>query len=93
MAIAHSFNDENILASIKGMLLIDDSYSAYDEDIRMHINTVLSNLIQMGVGPVEGFAVLTGDETWGDFIQCKADFQPVKTYVYLKVKLYFETHK
>lgn len=89
-ASAHSLNDENILSSIKSMLLIDSSYDAYDEDIRMHINTVLSNLIQMGIGPIEGFSVLSGDEVWSDFIQGKYDMQPVKTYVYLKVKMYFD---
>lgn len=86
----HQVNDEQILASIKHLLLVDENYTVFDEDIRLHINTVLSNLVQMGVGPINGFAVLTGTETWGDFIEDDMKLQQVKTYVYLKCRLVFD---
>lgn len=86
----HQINDENILASIKKLVMVDESYTVFDEDIRIHINTVLSNLCQMGIGPVDGFSVLTGEEVWSDFINDNKKLQNVKTYVYLKVRLVFD---
>lgn len=83
-------SDESILTSIKKMIMVDESYDAFDEVLKLHINTVLTNLIQMGVGPVEGFYITGANETWNDFLEDKDEFQPVKTYVYLKVKMYFD---
>lgn len=88
--MSHRINDEQILASIKHLLLVDESYTVFDEDIRMHINTILSNLVQMGVGPINGFAVLDGTETWSDFVDDDTKLQQVKTYVYLKCRLLFD---
>lgn len=83
-------SSESILTSIKKMVMVDESYDAFDEVIKMHINTVLANLIQMGIGPIEGFHITGATEVWNDFIQEKLELEPVKTYVYLKVKMYFD---
>lgn len=83
-------SSESILNSIKNLVMVDTSYDAFDETLKIHINTVLANLIQMGVGPIEGFYITGESETWDDFLQGKVDLNPVKTYVYLKVKMYFD---
>ena len=44
----------------------------------------------MGVGPAEGFSIADDEAYWEDFISDKAYFEPVKTYVYLKVRLIFD---
>ena len=49
-----------------------------------------ANLVQMGVGPIEGFHISGATETWDEFLQDRLDLEPVKTYVYLKVKMYFD---
>ncbi len=91
MNTTHTLNDEVILTSIKKLLLIDETYTVFDEDIRLHINTIFSNLCQMGVGPLNGFVVLNGTETWADFgFNEPMEMQQIKTYVYLKVRLLFD---
>lgn len=81
---------ESILTSIKKLLGIDEEYTQFDSDIIMHINTVFLNLMQLGVGPTEGFLIEDDSATWGDYIGDSNQLQAVKTYVYLKVKLLFD---
>lgn len=80
---------ECILDSIKKLLGIQPQYTAFDDDIKIHINTVLVILNQMGVGPKDGFMIFAGDEMWSDYCT-KQNENAVKTFVYLKVKLMFD---
>lgn len=82
---------DSILTSIKKLLGIDESYKHFDSDLVMHINSVLSILTQIGVGPAEGFSISGDKETWADFIKDDPKkFSLVKSYVHLKVKLLFD---
>ena len=56
----------------------------------MHINTVFAILTQMGVGPVNFFLIVDKSAKWDEFVSNKIYLEPVKTYVYLKVKLIFD---
>lgn len=84
--------EESILISIKKMLGLDESYTAFDLDVIIHINAVLMVLTQLGVGPSEGFSIEDDSAAWGDFIEEKdmSRYNSVKTYMYLKVKLLFD---
>ena len=82
--------DESIFESIKALLGPDSVYDVFDQDILIHINTTLSVLTQLGVGPAEGFMVTGPDETWGEFISNDKTLNMVKTYVYMKVKMAFD---
>lgn len=82
--------NESILTSIKKMLGITEEYTHFDQDIIIHINTVLMILHQLGVGPKEGFAITDSYETWSDFLVDNKNIEAVKTYVYLKVRLLFD---
>ena len=82
--------DSSILTTIKKLLGIEEAYTHFDSDIIVHINTVLMILRQMGVGPVEGFSIEDSTAIWSDFIAEIQNFESVKTYVYLKVKLIFD---
>jgi len=81
---------ESILTSVKKLLGIEESYTHFDPDLVMHINSALSILAQMGVGPSEGFVITGAAETWLDFTGSEKLFQLVKSYVHLKVKLLFD---
>ena len=81
---------ESILTSIKKLLGIAEDYEHFDQDIIMHINTVLAILTQLGVGPETGFSIADKSTKWSEFISNKLYYEPVKTYVYLKVKLLFD---
>lgn len=81
---------ESILTSIKKLLGIDESYTHFDPDLIMHINSVFSILTQMGVGSTNGFSITGDGEKWLDFINEPNKFSLVKSYMYLKVKLLFD---
>ena len=82
---------ESILTSIKKMLGIPEEYDHFDPDLIMHINSVLSILTQIGVGPSEGFRIEDDLATWKDFLDDDTDYEAVKSYVHLRVKLLFDT--
>ena len=81
---------ESILTSIKKLLGITEEYEQFDQDIIIHINSVLSVLTQLGVGPTEGFSIKDEKSVWTDFIEDGLKLEAVKSYVYLKVKLLFD---
>lgn len=81
---------ESILTSIKKLLGIEEDYVHFDADIIMHINSVLSILTQLGVGPSEGYSIKDANATWDEFIMNPAKLELVKSYVYLKVRLMFD---
>lgn len=81
---------DSILTSIKKLLGIVEEYTHFDDDLIMHINSVFSTLSQIGVGPVEGFAISNSYTTWDAFTTDKFILGAVKPYVYLKVKLVFD---
>ena len=80
---------ESILSSIKKLLGIPESYTNFDEDIIIHINTAFAILNQLGVGPDEGFMIEDGNATWGDYIT-KYNLLMIRTFIYLKVRLLFD---
>ena len=81
---------ESVLTSIKKMLGIVEEYTHFDADLIMHINSVLSILNQIGVGPSEGFSIEDQEDVWTDFIPQSPKLEFVKSYVYMKVKLLFD---
>lgn len=81
---------ESILKSIKKLLGISDEETHFDSDLIMHINSVLTILNQLGVGPSDGLSIVDDTSVWDDFINDDVDFNAVKTYIYLKVKLIFD---
>jgi len=82
---------DSILQSIKKLLGLDENYDAFDDDVMMHINSVLMILTQLGVGPKNGFSITGEEETWEDYLgEDISKLSAVKTYVYLKVKTMFD---
>lgn len=82
--------NESILTSIKKLRGIMEEYTHFDDDLIMDINTALSILTQLGVGPESGFKITGADETWQDFMGDDPRLSMVKSYVDLKVKLLFD---
>jgi hypothetical protein len=81
---------DSILTSTKKVLGIDEDYTAFDEDILMHINSVFSTLNQLGIGPVDGFAIEDDTATWDSFLGSNPKFNSVKSYMYFKVRMMFD---
>lgn len=81
---------DSILTSIKKLLGIAEDYTHFDDDIKLHINSVFMILRQIGVGPTSGFSITSNAETWTDFLGDLTELEAVKTYTYLKVRLLFD---
>lgn len=80
---------QSILTSIKKTLGIVD-YDFFDADIIMHINSVFSDLNQIGIGPENGFCIVDETSVWNDFLSDSKQLQNVKSYMLLRVKLLFD---
>lgn len=82
---------DSILTSIKKLLGIAEEYEHFDPDIVMYINSAFSVLTQLGVGPEEGFRIEDANKTWSEFLYDDPRLEMVRTYVYLKVKVVFDS--
>lgn len=83
---------DNILESVKKLLGIDESCTAFDADIIMNINAAIFTLRQLGIGPKTGFVLTTGEEVYEDYLGDVDDYivSEVKMYLYYKTRLCFD---
>lgn len=82
--------ETSILTSTKKILGLAEDYTAFDLDVITHINAVFGTLNQLGIGPELGFMIEDASKTWDDFLDNPLLLNPVKSYVYLRVKLLFD---
>lgn len=88
--------ESSILISTKKVLGIPESDTSFDPDVVMLINTAFGVLMQLGVGPVEGFTIEDELALWNDFLDPldspnnAALLNIVRTYIFLKVKMLFD---
>lgn len=79
----------SILNDVKHALGLLPEDVAFDVDVIMHVNTAISDLTQLGVGPVEGFRITGDTEEWSQFAD-DPRLSSVQSYIFLKVKLLFD---
>lgn len=82
--------DGSILTSIKNRLSVMEDDMCFDQELIGYINSAISVLTQIGVGPEEGFEIKGYDEQWGDFITDIVQMNMAEQYVGLKVRLLFD---
>ena len=70
--------EQSIFNSIKALLGPDADYDVFDQDILIFINSALSTLTQLGIGPETGFRITGSTETWSDLIGDSVDLESVK---------------
>lgn len=80
----------SILVSTKAALGVPEEHTAFDAMILMHINSVLSTLEQLGVGPDGGLYVTSKSQEWADLIGTDNRLNAVKSYMHLRVKMLFD---
>lgn len=84
----------SVLTSIKKLLGIEETYTNFDQDIIMHINSVLMIVNQLGLGSATGLFIEDNTTTWDDLFAYQGlahnDLYALKTYIYLKVRLVFD---
>lgn len=81
--------NESILNSIKHLLGIEPSYDHFDQDLIIHINSVLFYLKQIGVKDTV-YTITGPSETWDDFVPNVNNIPLVKQLVYMKVRKAFD---
>lgn len=81
---------DSILDGTKKALNLASDYTAFDQDVIMHINSAFSTLNQLGVGPEAGFMIEDKDAVWSDFLEGDLRMNNVKTYIYLRVRMLFD---
>lgn len=79
-----------ILATVKVMLGGPDLGNSFDTDLLVHINSSVQTLIDVGLEPKSGFAMVSADTKWGDLLPSTLVLDFVKSYIYLKTKMMFD---
>ena len=82
--------EDSILKNVKKNLGIEADDTSFDEDILTHINSVFATLNQLGLGPADGFEVTGEDELWSTYLAGNLNRASVRTYMYLKVRIFFD---
>jgi len=77
----------SILNDVKKMCSIAIDDTSFDLDVMVHTNTALSSLNQLGIGPVEGLAIVDASATWSQAIGRDPRLSLAQSYVYLRVRL------
>lgn len=81
---------DSIFDTIKESLGVDVENAEYDTELKMFVNSALSTLTQLGVGPKAGFMVTSKEDRWVEFIGLDNRLNAVKTYVHLRCKMLFD---
>lgn len=83
--------NDSILLTVRKLIGPGGDHEFFDADYVIHINTVLAILRQLGIGPKNGYYITGTSETWADYLGDQISMlEPVKTYIYLKVKKIFD---
>lgn len=82
--------EASILTSTKKVIGIAEDDTTFDLDIMIHINSVFATLQQIGVGPEDGFMIEDDSAEWDDYLEGDNGLNNVKTYMFLKVRMFFD---
>ena len=81
---------DNIFNSVKKVVGLLGDDGSFDEDILLHINSVVSTLRQLGLSIPADFYVRDDVQTWQDLLGEFRDLDLVKSYMTMKVRLMFD---
>lgn len=81
---------KTILEDIRHAIGLGDEHTFFDSDLIMHINSTFDVIHQLGAGPITGFTIQNGTETWDDYFAGHETIEFIKTYVYISTKLVFD---
>lgn len=81
--------NNSVLTQVKKAIGLAEDYDAFDADIILHINSVLSILHQLGVD-ISLDEITGSDETWSDLFGENIKLNIIKSYIYIKVRLLFD---
>lgn len=82
--------DDSILTSIKKLIGLDSEDESFDTDLLININSAIDVLRQIGLDIDPGFIVEDASLTWADLIPEGINLNYVKTYIFMKVRRWFD---
>lgn len=82
--------EKRILTSTKKLLGLPEDHTEFDLDVITHINSVFSDLTQLGIGPPEGFMIEDDTLEWDDYLMGDLELNTIKSYMALRVRLLFD---
>ena len=80
----------SIFNSVKKVVGLLGDDGSFDEDLLLHINSVVSTLRQLGLSIPSDFYVRDDVQTWRDLLGEFRDLDLVKSYMAMKVRLMFD---
>lgn len=83
-------DEGSILTTTKKVLGIAESFVEFDLDVITHINSALSVLNQLGIGPDEVLVIDDDEATWDDLDAPANQLSLIRSYVYLKTRMSFD---
>lgn len=83
---------ESILESTKQRLGIPEGVTNFDAEIVPLINLSINTLFQLGLGPSDSYKITGPIETWHDYIGDDKRLEMVKDYIFMKVKLLWDSN-
>ena len=81
---------DSIFSSVKKVVGLLGDDGSFDEDILLHINSVVSTLRQLGLSIPADFYVRDDVQTWQNLLGEFRDLDLVKSYMAMKVRLMFD---
>lgn len=88
IVIEDQMPEDSILLSVKNIVGVDASNTAFDNQLLAYINMVLTLLYQIGVSENKN-PIKSSNETW-NLVTTNEDLWFVRTYVGLKVRILFD---
>lgn len=82
--------NDSILESVKRHMPVTAGNPDFDAELIDHINAVFDDLLQLGVGPAEGYSIDGASQTWSDYFQSSRRYASAQEVVWMRVKLVFD---
>lgn len=81
---------DSILNDVKKVLGLDSGYTPFDIDVIIHINSALTVLNDLGVGPTDVLVITGAENLWSELGLENNQLSMVKSYLYLKTRVVFD---
>jgi hypothetical protein len=87
--VADPLETESILNSVKRSLDVAPEDTSFDTVLIIHINTVISDLYQIGLGQygTDQITITDANDTWETAFGSMKNIDMIKSYVYLRLRL------
>lgn len=82
--------EDSILKTVRKICGVGEGDTSFDLDLLVHTNSALSTLHQLGLGPMEGFEITSDAESWDDLFGGDPLLNSIRTYICLRVRMYFD---